>query len=142
MRDPWIREHFGPEVNARAGFERELGDDLATAWRAAATPASAAPTGAAAEVSSDALWAITAPEPPTGPAPAATHRPQQVPLQRRPVGTSPAPTGAHRGGGTAVVRAEAAAAVAFVVIQFICMVAALLGIIRLSLYEPAMVFRA
>lgn len=33
-------------------------------------------------------------------------------------------------------------AVAFVVIQFICMVAALLGIIRLSLYEPAMVFRA
>lgn len=31
---------------------------------------------------------------------------------------------------------------AFVVIQFICMVAALLGIIRLSLYEPAMVFRA
>jgi putative ABC transport system permease protein len=33
-------------------------------------------------------------------------------------------------------------AVAFVVIQLICMVAALLGIIRLSLYEPAMVFRA
>jgi putative ABC transport system permease protein len=32
--------------------------------------------------------------------------------------------------------------VAFVVIQFICMIAALLGIIRLSLYEPAMVFRA
>jgi putative ABC transport system permease protein len=31
---------------------------------------------------------------------------------------------------------------AFVVIQFICMVAALLGILRLSLYEPAMVFRA
>jgi len=31
---------------------------------------------------------------------------------------------------------------AFAVIQFICMVAALLGIIRLSLYEPAMVFRA
>lgn len=32
--------------------------------------------------------------------------------------------------------------VAFAVIQFICMIAALLGIIRLSLYEPAMVFRA
>lgn len=32
--------------------------------------------------------------------------------------------------------------VAFAVIQLICMVAALLGIIRLSLYEPAMVFRA
>lgn len=31
---------------------------------------------------------------------------------------------------------------AFVVIQVICMLAALLGIIRLSLYEPAMVFRA
>lgn len=31
---------------------------------------------------------------------------------------------------------------AFVVVQVICMVAALLGIIRLSLYEPAMVFRA
>lgn len=31
---------------------------------------------------------------------------------------------------------------AFAVIQFICMIAALLGIIRLSLYEPAMVFRA
>ena len=31
---------------------------------------------------------------------------------------------------------------AFGVIQFICMVAALLGIVRLSLYEPAMVFRA
>jgi putative ABC transport system permease protein len=31
---------------------------------------------------------------------------------------------------------------AFVVIQFICIVAALLGILRLSLYEPAMVFRA
>lgn len=32
--------------------------------------------------------------------------------------------------------------VAFCVIQVICMIAALLGIIRLSLYEPAMVFRA
>ncbi|MFN6017736.1 MAG: ABC transporter permease [Verrucomicrobiota bacterium] len=32
--------------------------------------------------------------------------------------------------------------VAFFVIQGICMVSALLGIIRLSLYEPAMVFRA
>jgi putative ABC transport system permease protein len=32
--------------------------------------------------------------------------------------------------------------VAFGVIQLICMVAALMGIIRLSLYEPAMVFRA
>ncbi len=32
--------------------------------------------------------------------------------------------------------------VAFGVIQFICLIAALLGIIRLSLYEPAMVFRA
>ncbi len=32
--------------------------------------------------------------------------------------------------------------VAFGVIQLICMVAALLGIFRLSLYEPAMVFRA
>ena len=32
--------------------------------------------------------------------------------------------------------------VAFVVIQLICMIAALMGIIRLSLYEPAMVFRA
>jgi putative ABC transport system permease protein len=32
--------------------------------------------------------------------------------------------------------------VAFAVIQVICMVAALLGIVRLSLYEPAMVFRA
>ena len=32
--------------------------------------------------------------------------------------------------------------VAFVVIQGICMVSAFLGIIRLSLYEPAMVFRA
>ena len=32
--------------------------------------------------------------------------------------------------------------VAFCVIQLICMIAALLGIIRLSLYEPAMVFRA
>jgi putative ABC transport system permease protein len=32
--------------------------------------------------------------------------------------------------------------VAFAVIQLICLVAALLGIIRLSLYEPAMVFRA
>lgn len=32
--------------------------------------------------------------------------------------------------------------VAFGVIQLICMVAALLGILRLSLYEPAMVFRA
>jgi putative ABC transport system permease protein len=32
--------------------------------------------------------------------------------------------------------------VAFMVIQFICIVAALLGILRLSLYEPAMVFRA
>ncbi|MFM2197826.1 MAG: hypothetical protein RLZZ505_1258 [Verrucomicrobiota bacterium] len=31
---------------------------------------------------------------------------------------------------------------AFCVIQFICMLAALMGIIRLSLYEPAMVFRA
>jgi len=31
---------------------------------------------------------------------------------------------------------------AFVVVQVICMVAALMGIIRLSLYEPAMVFRA
>ncbi len=31
---------------------------------------------------------------------------------------------------------------AFVVIQVICMVAALMGILRLSLYEPAMVFRA
>ncbi len=31
---------------------------------------------------------------------------------------------------------------AFCVIQLICMVAALMGIIRLSLYEPAMVFRA
>jgi putative ABC transport system permease protein len=32
--------------------------------------------------------------------------------------------------------------VAFAVIQLICMVAALMGIVRLSLYEPAMVFRA
>ncbi len=32
--------------------------------------------------------------------------------------------------------------VAFVVIQVICMIAALMGIVRLSLYEPAMVFRA
>lgn len=32
--------------------------------------------------------------------------------------------------------------VAFCVIQLICMLAALMGIIRLSLYEPAMVFRA
>ena len=32
--------------------------------------------------------------------------------------------------------------VAFAVIQGICMLAALMGIIRLSLYEPAMVFRA
>lgn len=32
--------------------------------------------------------------------------------------------------------------VAFCVIQLICMLAALLGIVRLSLYEPAMVFRA
>lgn len=32
--------------------------------------------------------------------------------------------------------------VAFAVIQVICMIAALLGIVRLSLYEPAMVFRA
>lgn len=32
--------------------------------------------------------------------------------------------------------------VAFGVIQFICMLAALMGIVRLSLYEPAMVFRA
>ena len=32
--------------------------------------------------------------------------------------------------------------IAFGVIQLICMVAALLGIVRLSLYEPAMVFRA
>ncbi len=32
--------------------------------------------------------------------------------------------------------------VAFVVIQLICMLAALLGVIRLSFYEPAMVFRA
>ena len=32
--------------------------------------------------------------------------------------------------------------VAFGVIQLICMVAALMGIVRLSLYEPAMVFRA
>ena len=32
--------------------------------------------------------------------------------------------------------------VAFAVIQVICMLAALMGIIRLSLYEPAMVFRA
>jgi putative ABC transport system permease protein len=32
--------------------------------------------------------------------------------------------------------------VAFGVIQFICMLAALMGIIRLSLYEPAQVFRA
>jgi putative ABC transport system permease protein len=32
--------------------------------------------------------------------------------------------------------------VAFGVIQLICLIAALLGIIRLSLYEPAMVFRA
>jgi putative ABC transport system permease protein len=32
--------------------------------------------------------------------------------------------------------------VAFVVIQVICMLAALMGIVRLSLYEPAMVFRA
>jgi hypothetical protein len=31
---------------------------------------------------------------------------------------------------------------AFVVIQIICMLAALMGIVRLSLYEPAMVFRA
>ncbi len=31
---------------------------------------------------------------------------------------------------------------AFLAIQTICMIAALLGIIRLSLYEPAMVFRA
>ncbi|MDH4443499.1 MAG: ABC transporter permease [Akkermansiaceae bacterium] len=31
---------------------------------------------------------------------------------------------------------------AFVAVQLICMLAALLGIIRLSLYEPAMVFRA
>ena len=31
---------------------------------------------------------------------------------------------------------------AFLVIQLICMLAALMGIIRLSLYEPAMVFRA
>ena len=31
---------------------------------------------------------------------------------------------------------------AFCVIQVICMLAALMGIIRLSLYEPAMVFRA
>lgn len=31
--------------------------------------------------------------------------------------------------------------VAFVVIQLICMIAAMMGIIRLSLYEPAMVFR-
>jgi putative ABC transport system permease protein len=32
--------------------------------------------------------------------------------------------------------------VAFCVIQVICMLAALMGIVRLSLYEPAMVFRA
>ncbi len=32
--------------------------------------------------------------------------------------------------------------VAFVAVQVICMLAALMGIIRLSLYEPAMVFRA
>ena len=32
--------------------------------------------------------------------------------------------------------------VAFAVIQLICMAAALLGIVRLGLYEPAMVFRA
>ncbi|MFN9028290.1 MAG: ABC transporter permease, partial [Akkermansiaceae bacterium] len=31
---------------------------------------------------------------------------------------------------------------AFIAIQVICMLAALMGIIRLSLYEPAMVFRA
>jgi putative ABC transport system permease protein len=32
--------------------------------------------------------------------------------------------------------------VAFITVQLICILAALLGIIRLSLYEPAMVFRA
>ena len=31
---------------------------------------------------------------------------------------------------------------AFCAIQVICLLAALMGIIRLSLYEPAMVFRA
>jgi len=32
MRDPWIRQHFGPETTARPGFEDELADDLSAAW--------------------------------------------------------------------------------------------------------------
>lgn len=115
MAEPWVRELFGPEVTARPGFERELADDLSATWRAAAAPAPAAVAPAAAEVSSDDLWAITAPEQPE-PAPTG-QRPQQVPLQRRPVGASPAPTGARRGVWIGVVLAVAAAAVAFVVIR-------------------------
>ncbi|MEQ1699932.1 MAG: hypothetical protein ABMA25_07475 [Ilumatobacteraceae bacterium] len=119
MAEPWIREHFGPEVTARPGFERELADDLSAAWRGAAAPSAAAPTSAAftgaAEVSSDDVWAVTRPDEPT--AAPVDERPHHVPLQRRPGGPPPAPAGARRGMWIGVALAVAAAAVAVVVVR-------------------------
>jgi hypothetical protein len=117
MREPWVRQHFGPEVNARPGFERELADDLSAAWHA--TAAARPSAGPAAGLDSDDVWAITAPEPPAAASASSAPAPrgQPVPLQRRQV-SAPQPTRARGAlwAGIAVVAAAAAIAV-FVVRQ-------------------------
>jgi hypothetical protein len=110
VAEPWIRERFGPEVNARPGFDRELADELSAAWRAATV---ARP---AADVDRDDLWAITAPEPPTAAPAPAPERPHQVPLQRRPVSATQ-PTGARRGLWIGVALVAVAAAIAVFVVR-------------------------
>jgi hypothetical protein len=115
MPEPWLRQHFGPEFSARRGFEDELADDLTDAWRGIAAPA-----GDAGAADRDDVWAVTRPEEPTEP-PRAPHRQvahhETAPLQRRQVGTSPAPAAARRGVWIGVALAVAAAAVAFVVVR-------------------------
>lgn len=114
MREPWVRQYFGSEANARPGFEDELADDLAAAWRGAS-----AGHGAPA-ASSDDLWAVTRPDAPLEQVAATPHRPadeEPAPLQRRPVSARPAPTGGRRGLRVGLAVAAVAAVVIAVVVR-------------------------
>lgn len=115
MRDPWIRQHFGPESTPRPGFDRELADDLSATWhRGAAAAGYDAPSVAAVAPAvapgayDDELWAITRPDGPASSADA------PAPLRRRPVG--PPPVKGRRGLWLGVAVAVAAVAIGAVVV--------------------------
>ena len=114
MRDPWIRQYFGPEATPRPGFRDELADELVAEWQGAR--AAEHLSGAA---SSDDLWAGTradasrSPDSPGAAAHGSGHRP--VALQRRPDGSHTPEARSRRWGAFALVAAAVLAAVAVVV---------------------------